>query len=878
MNYITLKSFLAIFISLFYVNAYTQTPCTGGNAGGYPCNAIDLMSVVSLSDMGCNEANDIWGWTDTQTGKEYAIFGCLDRTTFIDVSNPSNPIFLGHLPTHSGSSIWRDMKTYANHAFIVSEASNHGMQVFDLTQLRNVSNPPATFSETAFLGNLGNGLSISNSHNIVINEESGFAYTVGNGGLCSGGLAAIDISNPANPVFAGCFEQDGYTHDAQCVIYNGPDTQYAGKEICFNSNENTLTIVDVNDKTDMTQISRTGYTGQRYTHQGWLTEDHQYFLMNDELDESNNGHNTRTYIWDVRNLDNPIFMGYYEANVAAIDHNLYIKGNKAYMANYRSGLRVLDISDIANGNLSEIGYFDIYPSSNSSQFNGAWSNYPYFPSGNIIVSGIEQGLFVLRLADTTPTCNDGVQNGDETGVDCGGSCPACPPNPTCSDGIQNGDETSVDCGGSCPACPCNGNTITLTIVLDNYPEETTWSIVNANGNSIASGGTYANQPDGSTVIESLCISNGCYDFVINDSYGDGICCTYGVGSYSLTGSNGTTLASGGEFGSSESTNFCINDGPAPTCNDGTQNGNETGVDCGGPDCTPCYTCDDGVQNGNETGPDCGGPDCAACPPTGCTNEQIDFSDFESNWGIWNDGGSDCARFSSSYAYNSSRSARLRDNSSTSKMTTDDLNLSGYDDITVDFTYVAVSMDNSNEDFWLQLSTNGGASYSTIEEWNRGDEFENDVREFDAVNIQGPFSTNTRLRFRCDASGNQDWVYIDDVLITGCYSGNNISPQIPTIASGVQENSQLLSSDVPTLKIFPNPAHEYLNIEYTTTDLSKVTMYVLDLSGKIVHQQQFKETIGLQSTQLNTSQLNPGFYFVQLIVNDSIISRKFVKAN
>ncbi|MCB9295392.1 MAG: hypothetical protein H6559_20050 [Lewinellaceae bacterium] len=136
-----------------------------------------------------------------------------------------------------------------------------------------------------------------------------------------------------------------------------------------------------------------------------------------------------------------------------------------------------------------------------------------------------QRLLPARLRP--PSCEDGIQNGDETGVDCGGSsCPACP---TCSDGVQNGDETGVDCGGSsCPVCPCFDNPVTLTIVLDNYPEETSWEIRNASNTVVASGGTYGSSPDGSTVVENACLPDGCYDFIIYDSYGDGICCAYGA--------------------------------------------------------------------------------------------------------------------------------------------------------------------------------------------------------------------------------------------------------------------------------------------------------------------------------------------------------------
>ena len=171
---------------------------------------------------------------------------------------------------------------------------------------------------------------------------------------------------------------------------------------------------------------------------------------------------------------------------------------------------------------------------------------------------------------------------------------SCAP-PTCEDGIQNGEETGVDCGGpDCPDCPPCGD-LTLTIVLDNYPEETSWTI-SAGPNFYASGGTYGSEPDGSTIIEMPCLPEGCYDFNIFDSYGDGMCCGYGDGSYLLEDASGNVLASGGSFSSSETTNFCITvgGGPDPTCDDGIQNGDETGVDCGG-SCTACPTCDDGIQ-------------------------------------------------------------------------------------------------------------------------------------------------------------------------------------------------------------------------------------------------------------------------------------------
>ncbi len=378
----------------------TATQCVFGMAGIYPCNNIDLMSFLPLTSIGGGNGNDSWGWTDPTTGKEYAIMGRTSGSAYVDITDPENPIYLGNLPTHTSNSSWRDIKVYANYAFIVSEATGHGMQVFDLTRLRNVVSPPVTFTEDAHYPGVGK------VHNLVINEDSGYAYAVGASGgsttNCSGGLHMINIQNPLTPTFAGCFSSDGYTHDAQCVLYFGPDAAHRGKEVCFNSNEDTVTIVDVTNKSAPVQLARQTYSGSRYTHQAWLTEDQRYLLVDDELDEQNNGHNTRTYIWDVTNLDGPVLINSYTAAVASIDHNLYTVGNYAFAANYRSGLRVLNTTNVSSGTLTEAAFFDIYPTNDNASFNGAWSNYPYFDSGNIIISGIEQGLFVVRPTNLPP--------------------------------------------------------------------------------------------------------------------------------------------------------------------------------------------------------------------------------------------------------------------------------------------------------------------------------------------------------------------------------------------------------------------------------------------------------------------------------------------
>ena len=371
------------------LGALVEATCSGGMAGPYPCRDIDLMAFLPHAEIGGGSGNDLWGWTDPVTGREYALVGRSSGTAVVDISNPRRPVYVGNLPTRTATSTWRGIKVFADHAFIVSEAANHGMQVFDLRQLRDVTSPPVTFTATAHYDGFGS------THTLALNTRTGFAYAVGTR-TCEGGLHVVDVRTPASPRAAGCFSLDGYTHEAQCVIYGGPDARYRDREICFNSNEDTLTIVDASDKLEQVQLSRTGYGGSAYTHQGWLTEDQRFFLVNDEGDEVAFQHPTRTWIWDVSDLDAPVLASRYDGPSTAIDHNLYIRGHLVYESNYRSGLRVLDASDVTRGVLREVGFFDVYPSDDQPAYNGAWSVYPFFASGSVAVNGIEQGLFVVK--------------------------------------------------------------------------------------------------------------------------------------------------------------------------------------------------------------------------------------------------------------------------------------------------------------------------------------------------------------------------------------------------------------------------------------------------------------------------------------------------
>ena len=386
--------------------------CENGMAGPYPCKNVDLLGSVPLPMLGGASGNDVWGWTDPQTGREYAVMGASHSTAFVDVTDPANPRVAGILPTAGipDMVLWRSVRVDGNYAYIVSEITDHGMQVFDLTRLRDATGPqPEIFTEDARYDG------VSNTHAIWIDEESDYAYLVGTN-TCeangeSGGLHIVDISDPLNPTFAGCATNDGmasasepnnYTHEVWCETYNGPDTEHQGKEICFASNENAVVIYDVTDKANPQVLSETTYPTAAYTHQGPTTADQRYFLFNDELDEQEGTvSNTTTYIMDISDLDAPAQPLTYEHASQTIDHNMFIHGSRLFQSNYSEGLRILEFDDasLAAGQLTEVAYFDVLPGIDVAEFAGTWSNYRFPGSGNVVLSLIEEqqnGLMVLK--------------------------------------------------------------------------------------------------------------------------------------------------------------------------------------------------------------------------------------------------------------------------------------------------------------------------------------------------------------------------------------------------------------------------------------------------------------------------------------------------
>lgn len=382
--------------------------CENGTAGGYACDRVDLVSRLSRNDLGAADAvmlNDVWGWTDTLTGRDYAVVGRMDGTAFVDVTDPETPRYLGHLPATAGTevSMWRDIKVFSDHAFIVAlVAGAHGMQVFDLTGLRGAEQAREFAATTLYTG-------VDGAINVAINEETGFAYLIGSTGTrpCGGGAHMVDVRNPVKPTFAGCFahagtgrRKTGYSHDAQCVIYRGSDEDYRGREICMSMNETALSIADVTDKADPVPLAAASYPAVAYAHQGWLSEDHRHFYAGDEGDESQGlVDGMRILIWEVSDLEEPILVGEFIGSPDAREHNLYVHGDRLYVADKRAGLHVLDISDPENPVAA--GHFDTTrPAGDTAPdapgFRGAWSVYPFLESGIVLVSGRSEGLFVVR--------------------------------------------------------------------------------------------------------------------------------------------------------------------------------------------------------------------------------------------------------------------------------------------------------------------------------------------------------------------------------------------------------------------------------------------------------------------------------------------------
>lgn|GEM_PF-4723679 len=375
-------------------------PPTDGRAeaSAFTSDKVALLSQVPNSAFvsGSSGANEVWGYV-SPAGREYGILGMRRGTGFVDITDPVNPVIVADIPGFV-DTIWRDMAIYNGYTYIVTDGSGVGMQIVDVNDIDN-GNATLVGTMTQF--------GFNTAHNIATNEESGFAYAVG-GNLASGGIVAIDLADPVNPQVVGSWN-GSYVHDIFVKTYHeGPD---AGKEIAFAfAGSSGLKIVDVTNKSNMFTISTFQYPNRTYCHQGWIGDRPNLLFIDDELDELQNPavSTTTTYVINITDLSNPSFMTSFTNGLAATDHNLMLRGNFVFEANYSSGLRIYDVTDPQSA--VEVGYFDSYAPSNGAGFPGAWGVFTDFPSGVVVMSDQSSGLLVLDPSEaistvgaTTPT-------------------------------------------------------------------------------------------------------------------------------------------------------------------------------------------------------------------------------------------------------------------------------------------------------------------------------------------------------------------------------------------------------------------------------------------------------------------------------------------
>jgi len=391
-----------------FEHRYEGSGLTGGpidaQSAGFQASGVNLMSWLPLGDFdahfnrSASSGNDIWGYV-SPSGQEYAILGTDVGTAYVNITNPAQPQVVGAI--NGRGSPWRDVKVYGEHAYVVTENSQGGIQVVDLSGIDG--------GNVSLVRVHGTG----NTHNVAIDETSGFLYRTGSS--LGGGLAIFDLNaNPTAPPMVGNLT-NRYVHDAHVVTYESGI--YAGRQIAFAFAEDTgsggnpaLDIYDVTDKSSIQLLSRLRYSNGRFSHQGWLSPDGRYVYLNDESDERSGAvSTTTTRIIDVSDLSNPVEVGTFTNGQRSIDHNLFVRETLIFEANYRSGLRVFDATDPLAPH--EIAFFDTFPANNGIGFNGLWGNYPFFPSGTVIGSDIERGLFVFEVPALNALINAGSGGG-----------------------------------------------------------------------------------------------------------------------------------------------------------------------------------------------------------------------------------------------------------------------------------------------------------------------------------------------------------------------------------------------------------------------------------------------------------------------------------
>lgn len=373
-------------IFLLSLSAVALTSVAGNE---FTSSKVKLLAHFNLASLGAKSGNTCWGYV-SKSGKEYALMGCSNKTVVFDVSNWNDCKKVAEVPHSEG--LWSDIKIYKDTMYVSSETSGTGIQVVDLSK---IDSGQATLVKTI--------TTPGRSHTIAVDPDGPFLYTCGsNEGVSKGATCCFDIKDPNDPKRVGAPTMTPvYQHESQVVTYKSG--KYKGKTVFFGGGEGRgLEIWDVTDKNKPTLIRRVAYPFVGYCHQGWLDQTMKYFYVNDEFDESTNSIATRTLVFDVSDLEKADLVSTYTTSKLSIDHNLYTRNGFNFHANYTSGLWIFDANDTPM-EPKLCGFFDTYPADDKAHFDGAWSNYPLLPSGVVLISDINEGLFVVDATEATKT-------------------------------------------------------------------------------------------------------------------------------------------------------------------------------------------------------------------------------------------------------------------------------------------------------------------------------------------------------------------------------------------------------------------------------------------------------------------------------------------
>ena len=375
--------------------------CANGKSGVHGCRRVDLLARVALDDMSARPsgANDIWGFKDLNTEREYALLGLREGLAVFDVTEPTVPFEVGFLPGHG--SIWRDIKVlqrydastnrWRSHAYVTVDAGGR-LSILDLSELphrvRFARRMEASAHNVYVSG-------VDFAFGVTLPGGSPLVHVVGGPGrFLYGAFRSFDLTVPSHPALA-VESWTGYSHDAMSFRARGRQARAcAGAcEILVDFNESTFDLWDISNPGDPMMLSSTTYPSAAYTHSGWVTEDGRYLFLHDELDEVERlVAETRVLVFDLADLGNPIHAGTWSGPDLATEHNGAVRGNRHYLSHYGRGLVVLDVTDPTEP--AEVGHFDTAPAENLG-LGGAWGVYPFLPSGNVLISDQSGGLFVL---------------------------------------------------------------------------------------------------------------------------------------------------------------------------------------------------------------------------------------------------------------------------------------------------------------------------------------------------------------------------------------------------------------------------------------------------------------------------------------------------